>query len=186
HVRGSQGRGGAGRGPVRGAAASVHNRFARRDPSALPRRRRAAAPARDSRPCPITARAAPDVRVRGSLPARRRAFAVTGAGAAVRAARPPRRLLPPGTRMSDAAALEVRNLVKHYRVGTGITGGGSIVHAVDDVSFEVRRGELLGLVGESGSGKSTVANCVMRLTEPTSGEILLRGSDITHLSRREM
>ncbi|HZP73890.1 MAG TPA: ABC transporter ATP-binding protein [Gaiellaceae bacterium] len=88
--------------------------------------------------------------------------------------------------MSDAAALEVRNLVKHYRVGTGITGGGSIVHAVDDVSFEVRRGELLGLVGESGSGKSTVANCVMRLTEPTSGEILLRGSDITHLSRREM
>ncbi|HZQ81718.1 MAG TPA: ABC transporter ATP-binding protein [Gaiellaceae bacterium] len=81
-------------------------------------------------------------------------------------------------------ALEVRNLVKHYRVGGGIAGGGSVVHAVDDVSFEVRNGELLGLVGESGSGKSTVANCVMRLTEPTSGEILLRGTDITHLSRR--
>jgi peptide/nickel transport system ATP-binding protein len=83
-------------------------------------------------------------------------------------------------------ALEVRNLVKHYRVGGGIAGGGSIVHAIDDVSFELRQGELLGLVGESGSGKSTVANCVMRLTEPTGGEIRLRGVDITHLSRRAM
>ena len=83
-------------------------------------------------------------------------------------------------------ALEVRDLVKHYRVGGGIAGGGSIVHAVDDVSFALQHGELLGLVGESGSGKSTVANCVMRLTEPTAGEIRLRGVDITHLSRREM
>ncbi|HEY7397465.1 MAG TPA: oligopeptide/dipeptide ABC transporter ATP-binding protein [Gaiellaceae bacterium] len=83
-------------------------------------------------------------------------------------------------------ALEVRNLVKEYRVGGGIAGGGSIVHAVDDVSFVLQHGELLGLVGESGSGKSTVANCVMRLTEPTGGEIRLRGVDITHLSRRAM
>jgi oligopeptide/dipeptide ABC transporter ATP-binding protein len=83
-------------------------------------------------------------------------------------------------------ALEVRNLVQEYRVGGGIAGGGSIVHAVDDVSFVLQHGELLGLVGESGSGKSTVANCVMRLTEPTGGEIRLRGVDITHLSRREM
>ncbi|HUZ81119.1 MAG TPA: ABC transporter ATP-binding protein [Gaiellaceae bacterium] len=86
----------------------------------------------------------------------------------------------------NTLALEVRNLVKQYRVGGGIAGGGSVVHAVDDVSFEVHQGELLGLVGESGSGKSTVANCVMRLTEPTAGEILLRGVDITHVSRREM
>ena len=83
-------------------------------------------------------------------------------------------------------ALEVRNLVKEYRVGGGIAGGGSIVHAVDDVSFVLQHGELLGLVGESGSGKSTVANCVMRLTEPTAGEVRLRGVDITHLSRRKM
>src|SRR5438309_1896173 len=84
------------------------------------------------------------------------------------------------------AALEVRNLVKHFRVGGGIAGVGAIVHAVDDVSFELRDGELLGLVGESGSGKSTVANCVMRLIEPTAGEIRLKGVDITHLSRRAM
>ena len=84
------------------------------------------------------------------------------------------------------AALEVRDLVKHFRVGGGIAGGGSLVHAVDGVSFELHEGELLGLVGESGSGKSTVANCVMRLVEPTAGEIRLQGVDITHLSRRAM
>ncbi|HEX6763452.1 MAG TPA: oligopeptide/dipeptide ABC transporter ATP-binding protein [Gaiellaceae bacterium] len=83
-------------------------------------------------------------------------------------------------------ALEVKDLVKEYRVGGGIAGGGSIVHAVDGVSFALQHGELLGLVGESGSGKSTVANCVMRLTEPTGGEVRLRGVDITHLSRRAM
>jgi oligopeptide transport system ATP-binding protein len=83
-------------------------------------------------------------------------------------------------------ALEVRDLVKHFRVGGGIAGGGSLVHAVDGVSFELQQGELLGLVGESGSGKSTVANCVMRLVEPTAGEIRLKGIDITHLSRRAM
>jgi len=83
-------------------------------------------------------------------------------------------------------ALEVRDLVKHFRVGGTIAGGGSLVYAVDGVSFELRRGELLGLVGESGSGKSTVANCVMRLLEPTAGEILLNGVDITHLTRRQM
>ena len=82
--------------------------------------------------------------------------------------------------------LEVVDLVKHYRVGEGIVGKGSLVQAVDGVSLELRRGELLGLVGESGSGKSTVANCILRLTEPTSGAIRLNGTDITHLSRRAM
>ena len=79
--------------------------------------------------------------------------------------------------------LEVVDLVKHFPVGGRLFAGGSVVHAVDGVSFSIAPGELLGLVGESGSGKSTVANCVIRLTEPTSGTIRLKGHDITHLSR---
>jgi oligopeptide/dipeptide ABC transporter ATP-binding protein len=84
-----------------------------------------------------------------------------------------------------AAALEVVDLVKHFSVGSRL-GGGGVVHAVDGVSFTLAPGEMLGLVGESGSGKSTVANCILRLVEPTSGTIRLGGLDITHLSRREM
>jgi oligopeptide transport system ATP-binding protein len=82
--------------------------------------------------------------------------------------------------------LEVVDLVKHFPVGRQIVGGGEGVHAVDGVSFSIAPGELLGLVGESGSGKSTVANCVIRLLDPTGGTILLKGRDITHLSRRAM
>jgi oligopeptide transport system ATP-binding protein len=82
--------------------------------------------------------------------------------------------------------LEVEDLVMHFRTGRGIGAGGGVVHAVDGVSFSIAPGELLGLVGESGSGKSTVANCVARLIEPTSGTVRLRGRDITHISRREM
>jgi oligopeptide/dipeptide ABC transporter ATP-binding protein len=83
-------------------------------------------------------------------------------------------------------ALEVEGLVKRFPVGSRLLGGGGVVHAVEDVSFTLGRGELLGLVGESGSGKSTVANCVTRLLEPSAGTIRLNGVDITHLSRRAM
>jgi ABC-type oligopeptide transport system ATPase subunit len=82
--------------------------------------------------------------------------------------------------------LEVVDLVKHFQVGSQLTGGGGVVRAVDGVSLTIAPGELLGLVGESGSGKSTVGNCVLRLLEPTSGTIRIRGRDVTHLSRREM
>ena len=86
--------------------------------------------------------------------------------------------------MNDTPVLEVVDLVKHFPLGgLGMRG---VVHAVDGVSFSIAPGELLGLVGESGSGKSTVANCVIRLLEPTSGSIRLQGRDITHLSRREL
>jgi ABC-type oligopeptide transport system ATPase subunit len=86
----------------------------------------------------------------------------------------------------ETPTLEVVDLVKHFHVGGQFRGGGGVVHAVDGVSFSIAPGELLGLVGESGSGKSTVANCVMRLLEPTDGAIRLKGNDITHLSRREL
>jgi oligopeptide/dipeptide ABC transporter ATP-binding protein len=86
---------------------------------------------------------------------------------------------------SDAPALEVEGLVKHFPVGSRF-GDGAVVHAVEDVSFSLAQGEMLGLVGESGSGKSTVANCVVRLLEPTAGTIRLQGVDITHLSRRSL
>lgn len=83
--------------------------------------------------------------------------------------------------MTDGPALEVVDLVKHFRAGRR-----QVVHAVDGVSFTLGRGEILGLVGESGSGKSTVANCVLRLIEPTAGTIKLNGVDITHLTRSRM
>jgi len=88
--------------------------------------------------------------------------------------------------VNGTPTLEVENLVKHFRVGSQLLGSGAVVHAVDGVSFSIAEGEMLGLVGESGSGKSTVGNCVVRLLEPTSGTVRLKGRDITHLARREL
>jgi oligopeptide/dipeptide ABC transporter ATP-binding protein len=83
--------------------------------------------------------------------------------------------------------LEVRGLVKRFPVRRGLFGGLSgEVHAVDGVSFDVRRGEVLGLVGESGCGKTTTGRCVLRLIEPTAGEIRFDGADITRLPRRRL
>lgn len=91
------------------------------------------------------------------------------------------------TTQAPPAPLVVHNLVKHFPIHSGLlqrqTGA---VRAVDGVSFSIPRGETLGLVGESGCGKSTVAKTVMKLIEPTSGEIRLGGVDITHLSPGEM
>jgi oligopeptide transport system ATP-binding protein len=90
--------------------------------------------------------------------------------------------------MSERGALlEVTDLVKRYPVRSGVLRrAAGNVHAVDGVSFSLRKGETLGLVGESGCGKSTVARSVLRLIEPTGGRIELDGSDITHLSKTEM
>src|SRR5205823_13875011 len=63
---------------------------------------------------------------------------------------------------------------------------GGTVYAVDGVSLTIQPGEMVGLVGESGSGKTTVANCIVRLVEPTAGTIKLKGRDITRLSRRRL
>jgi len=88
--------------------------------------------------------------------------------------------------MSEAL-LVVTDLVKHYPVRSGVLRRrAGTVHAVDGVSFSLRTGETLGLVGESGCGKSTVARAVLRLVEPTSGRIAIKGCDITHLGKTEM
>ncbi len=76
--------------------------------------------------------------------------------------------------------LEVRNLKKYFKTPKGM------LHAVDDVSFTIERGKTLGVVGESGCGKSTTGRTILRLTEPTSGEVLFEGKDIGKLSDSEM
>ncbi len=83
-------------------------------------------------------------------------------------------------------ALEVVDLVKRFDGRGQLLSSKGVVHAVEGVSFSLARGEVLGLVGESGSGKTTVANCVVRLVEPTSGRIVLDGTDITHLTPRQL
>ena len=90
--------------------------------------------------------------------------------------------------MNDGPALlEVRNLVKHFRVAGGLFGGRSgLVRAVDGVSFELRRGETLGLVGESGCGKTTTGRCILQLERPTSGEVIFEGRDLTKLGDDEL
>jgi oligopeptide/dipeptide ABC transporter ATP-binding protein len=78
--------------------------------------------------------------------------------------------------------VNVRHLVKHFPV----EGSDDVVRAVDDVSFEILRGETLGLVGESGCGKSTVGRCLLRLIEPTAGEIDFDGRNVRSLNRNDM
>lgn len=86
---------------------------------------------------------------------------------------------------SEEVVLSVQNLVKEFDV-RGQKGKQKVLRAVDDVSFDVRRGTTLALVGESGSGKSTVANMALRLLEPTSGRVLFEGQDIAKLKGREL
>lgn len=87
--------------------------------------------------------------------------------------------------MSTKVLLSVAHLSKHFAAKTGLFGRrGRTVHAVDDVSFTLMAGETLGLVGESGCGKSTLARCVVRLAEPSGGQVMFDGIDITHTPMR--
>jgi oligopeptide/dipeptide ABC transporter ATP-binding protein len=94
----------------------------------------------------------------------------------------------PGLDLHGDELLVVENLQKHFPVTKGIMFRHQIgaVKAVDGVSFAVNEGETIGVVGESGCGKSTMARCLVRLLNPTSGRITFRGSDITKLSRSAM
>ncbi|MSP87350.1 MAG: ABC transporter ATP-binding protein [Alphaproteobacteria bacterium] len=95
-----------------------------------------------------------------------------------------------GARADDGApVLAVRNLKKYFTItkGLGLFGGTkATVRAVDDVSFEIRRGETLGLVGESGCGKTTVGRTLLRLEQATAGEIVFEGSDLVAADQAEM
>jgi oligopeptide transport system ATP-binding protein len=78
--------------------------------------------------------------------------------------------------------LRVDRLVKEFVIGGGIFSPLECVHAVNEVSFDLAAGETLGLVGESGCGKSTTGRCILRLIEPTSGEVWFQGTNVTALS----
>jgi len=83
--------------------------------------------------------------------------------------------------------LEVSDLKKHFPIRGGVLGRTvGYVYAVDGVSFKIGKGETVGLVGESGCGKTTVGRCILRLIEPTSGEIRFEGTDITEIDDRQM
>jgi peptide/nickel transport system ATP-binding protein len=83
--------------------------------------------------------------------------------------------------------LELNNIKKYFPLEKNFFGKVmSYVHAVDDVTLKVRKGRTLGLVGESGCGKTTLGRSLLRLVEPTAGEIIYKGKDITHIDRKEL
>lgn len=83
--------------------------------------------------------------------------------------------------METKALLQVEHLKKYFKVGKT-----SLLHAVDDVSFSLNKGETLGVVGESGCGKTTLGRTILRLQDPTDGKIVFDGQDITKCSKNEM
>jgi len=89
---------------------------------------------------------------------------------------------------ADGNLIEVENLKMYFPIKSGIVLDRHVgdVRAVDDISFEIRRGETLGLVGESGCGKSTVGRTLLRLYKPTAGRIVFDGQDITRLSEHDL
>lgn len=94
---------------------------------------------------------------------------------------------PAGEPPSAEPLLKVHELKKHYPIRGGLLNiTGNTVKAVDNISFHIRRGEVLGVVGESGCGKSTVGLSLLNLEVPTSGRIWYKGREITALSKREM
>jgi oligopeptide transport system ATP-binding protein len=89
--------------------------------------------------------------------------------------------------MAETPLLQVKNLKKYFPIRGGLFSREvARVHAVDDVSFTIQKGETLGLVGESGCGKSTTGRCILRLIEPTAGEVIFEDKDVTALDKRSL
>src|SRR5512145_2943919 len=82
--------------------------------------------------------------------------------------------------------LEVQGLTKEFTRKGGLFGRASVLRAVDRVTFSIDEGETFGLVGESGSGKTTTGRCILRLIEPTAGQVRFRGEDVLAFSRKRM
>jgi len=82
--------------------------------------------------------------------------------------------------------LRIERLTKHFPASAGAWGSSAAVHAIDDVTLEVRPGETLGLVGESGSGKTTLGRCALLLVEPTSGRVFFQERNLLQLKRGEL
>ncbi len=87
---------------------------------------------------------------------------------------------------SDEVLISIQDLKVHYSSGGGFLRPAKVVKAVDGVSLDIRKGETLGLVGESGCGKSTLGKAILRLTEPTGGQVLYNGKDLAHLPKSAM
>ncbi len=82
--------------------------------------------------------------------------------------------------------ISLKNLQVYYKIGGGLFKKTKFVKAVDGVSLDIRKGETLGLVGESGCGKSTLGKAILRLTEPTGGQVFYKNRDLAHLSQSQM
>jgi oligopeptide/dipeptide ABC transporter ATP-binding protein len=91
-----------------------------------------------------------------------------------------------GSTAGATPVLSVRNLVKEFTLRARAKKGHRVLRAVDDVSFEMTPGQVFGLVGESGCGKSTTGRCVLRLVEPTSGEVFYKGEDLLRKGAGDM
>ena len=169
-------------------AASLHDRPAGLDPAprcrpraARHHRRHGAEPQQPAEGLPL----------RAALPVRRPALPAGAAAIARHRARPSGRLLEGAGRgggMSEVPVLQVDGLVKHFQVSRGIILRRQVglVRAVEDVSFEIARGETLALVGESGCGKSTTGRLVLRLMDPTAGSVRFKGEEIANLGKDEL
>src|SRR5256712_3570037 len=89
--------------------------------------------------------------------------------------------------MAETPLLQVKNLKKYFPIRGGLSSREAArAHAVDDVSFTILKGETLGLVGESGCGKSTTGRCILRLIEPTAGEVIFEDKNVTTLDKRSL